>query len=296
MPPVVSLLFVGAALLLAVVMMRILDRRADLAEWRRLLALQPVRPKLFDPEMVADLPDPARRYFEQAIAPGTPLLTVAEIDMQGRFGLGGKDRPNYRPMRAREILAAPHGFVWRASLPGWTPMTGSDAGSPRRSWTRFRLFGLLPLVRLADDADHMRSAFGRCIAEALFWTPAALLPGPGVSWEGLADNKARVTVAAGPLSQSVDLSVDASGRPRSVWLMRWSNANPEKTYRLQPFGGTLSDFRVVEGFSLPFRVEAGNLFGTDDYFAFFAAEVIDIRFPGAELCVEPAGPGESDVQ
>jgi hypothetical protein len=63
--------------------------------------------------------------------------------------------------------------------------------------------------------------------------------------------------------------------------MRWSNANPEKQYRLQPFGGVLSDFREVQGYRLPFRVEAGNMFGTDDYFVFFKAEVTDIRFPGA---------------
>lgn len=287
MSPVLSLLIVASAVLLALLLLRILDRRADLAEWRRLLERQPSRPIRFEPQMVAELPEPARRYFEQAIAPGTPLLTVAEIDMQGRLGLGDKDKPNYRPMRAREVLAAPHGFVWSARLSGAMPISGSDAGSPRRSWTRFRWFGLLPLVRISDDADHARAAFGRCIAEAILWTPAALLPGPGVTWEGLSGNKARVTVSAGSLSQSVDLSMDSSGRPRSVWLMRWSNANPEKTYRLQPFGGTFSDFRAVEGFYLPFRVEAGNMFGTDDYFAFFEAEVTAIRFPGVEFCVEP---------
>jgi len=295
MPPVLIVLIVFAALLLALLLLRILDRRADMAAWRRLVALQPARPQRFDPEMVAELPDPARRYFEQAISPGALLLTVAEVDMQGRFGLGRKGRPNYRPMRAREVLAAPNGFVWRARLSGWVPISGSDAGSQQRSWTRFRLFGLLPLVRLHDDPEHARSAFGRSIAEALFWSPAALLPGPGVTWEGLAGNKARVTVSAGPFSQAVELNVDASGQPRSVWLMRWSNANPEKTYRLQPFGGTLSDFREVDGFRLPFRVEAGNMFGTEEYFPFFQAEVTAIRFPGSELCVEPADPGESDV-
>lgn len=60
--------------------------------------------------------------------------------------------------------------------------------------------------------------------------------------------------------------------------MRWSDANPEKKHRLQPFGGKLSDFREVKGFRLPSNVEAGNMFGTDDYFVFFKAELITIRF------------------
>lgn len=54
----------------------------------------------------------------------------------------------------------------------------------------------------------------------------------------------------------------------SVFL-RWSNANSDKKYRLQPFGGTLSDFREVKGYHLPFNVEAGNMIGTDDYFIFY---------------------------
>lgn len=62
--------------------------------------------------------------------------------------------------------------------------------------------------------------------------------------------------------------------------MRWSNANPEKIYRLQPFGGELSDFRDVQGFRLP--VKAGNMFGTDEYFVFFKAAVTAIRFPMPE--------------
>ena len=49
-------------------------------------------------------------------------------------------------------------------------------------------------------------------------------------------------------------------------FQRWSNANPEKVYRLQPFGAVMSDFREVGGYRLPFRVEAGNMFGTDELF------------------------------
>ncbi|MGP1356455.1 MAG: DUF6544 family protein, partial [Roseicyclus sp.] len=67
--------------------------------------------------------------------------------------------------------------------------------------------------------------------------------------------------------------------PVTVTFQRWSNANPEGVHRLQPFGGILSDFREVQGFRLPFRVEAGNMFGTEAYFPFFLADVQEIRFP-----------------
>lgn len=272
---VAAILLALVLVLLALALLLAVDRRADEAEWKRLEAFQPDAPIPFAEEMVAALPEPALRYFAYTIRPGTPLLPVAAIDMTGQFSLGTKEEPRYRPMEARQILAAPEGFVWAMHTRGGMPVSGSDTAR----WTRFRLFWLIPVARLGGDADHMRSAFGRYVAEAVFWTPAALLPGSGVTWEKVDADTARVTVRQGNLEQSVDVTVDPEGRPVKVSFLRWSNANPEKVYRLQPFGGYMSDFREVQGYRLPFRIEAGNMFGTEEYFPFFLAEVTGIRFP-----------------
>jgi hypothetical protein len=257
---------------------RAADHRADRAEMNRLLTFQPVAPAPFDPAMVADLPEPARRFLIFAIAPGTPLRTVAQIEMRGRFSLGSKEAPNYMKMRARQTLAAPHGFVWvMEGGDGHLRLSGSDSAS----WTRFWMGGILPVARIGGDEDHRRSAFGRYVAEAVFWTPAALMPGPGVTWEAAGEDVARVVVSYEGLSQSVDIRVDAEGRPIEVAFPRWSDANPERVHRIQPFGGYLSEFRKVDGFRLPTHVEAGNMFGTEDYFPFFVADVTAIRFPSA---------------
>jgi len=259
----------------ALTALRLADRNAEQAEWQRLRGCQPAHPARFDPAMTTDLPEAARRYFAYTIAPGTPLLPVAEIDMKGKFSL---KPPDYMPMEASQVLALPHGFIWKMHLIGGLPVSGSDTGS----WTRFRILGLIPVARAGGDADHTRSAFGRYVIEALFWTPAALLPGPGITWKEVNENVARVTVTKGELSQSVDITLGGDGQPVSVAMMRWSNANPQKKYRLQPFGGVLSDFRNVSGYRLPFRVEGGNMFGTVDYFPFYKAEVTAIRFPGGQ--------------
>lgn len=251
------------------------DRRADRAEMDRLIATQPSEPERFSLEMVADLPEPARRFFAFAIAEGTPLATVALIEMEGRFGMGDKADPGYLPMRAKQVLAAPEGFVWAMTSGGAMRMAGSDSGT----WTRFWLFGLAPVARFGGNADHARSAFGRYVAEAVFWTPAAVLPGPNVIWEPVSENVARFAMRRGELEQSVEVTVDAEGRPQHVSFMRWSDANPDKVHRLQPFGGYLSEFRDFGGFTLPTHVEAGNMFETDDYFPFFIADITDVTFP-----------------
>ena len=273
------ILIISVFAILLLVAVRLWDERADQAEWTRLATSQLKNPVSYDPVMVADLPEPAQRFFNFAIMPGTPLLTVAEIAMGGEFSLGTRDKPNYKPMYASQILAAPTGFVWKVKMPGIVPVSGSDTGS----WTRFRILGLIPVARMGGDRNHARAAYGRYVAEAVFWTPAALLPGPGVVWEALTQDTARVTMTHNDLSQAVDITVDAEGRPVEVCFMRWSNANPEKQYRLQPFGGQLSDFREVQGFSVPFNVKAGNMFGTDEQFIFFKASVNAVRFLASEL-------------
>lgn len=259
----------------ALLSLRLVDARAEQVEWARLAGLQPKSPAKYDPKMVANLPEPAQRFFNFAIAPGTPLWSVVEIKMGGKFSLRTRDTPNYRSMEASQILASPHGFVWRLNLPGTIPVSGSDSGN----WTRFRILGLFPVARMGGEPDHAQSAYGRHVAESVFWTPAAVLPGPGVVWEGVDSNSARVTVSRGAFSQKVNVKVKADGQPVEVSFSRWSNANSDKEYRFQPFGGSLSDFREAQGYCLPFTVEAGNMFNTDEYFVFYRAEVSEIRFP-----------------
>jgi hypothetical protein len=271
----VGLAVLCGLVLVGLAVLRILDRRAEAREWRRLAGLQPFAPAHFSAALVADIPEQARRYFLHAIAPGTPLLPVTQIAMSGQFSLGTQARPDYRPMTARQILAAPDGFVWAMRTRGGMPLSGSDTGR----WTRFRIFGLIPVARLGGTRDHARAAFGRFVAEAVIWAPASLLPRPGVRWEATGRDTARVTVGRGELCQSVDVRLDAVGRPVEVHFERWSDANSERQYRLQPFGAVMSDFRDVEGYCLPFHVEAGNMFGTPAYYPFFLADVEEIRFP-----------------
>lgn len=273
------ILLAMAALLVAVRVWRWLDKIKDKAVWRQLEALQPAKPRTFEPSMVDGLPEPARRYFLFTIRPGTRLRTVCRISMRGQFGLGTKAAPNYLPMQAEQVLASPDGFIWKLKADkGLFRITGSDAAIGNTSWSRFWLAGIIPVARAGGTPDHARSAFGRHVAEAVFWTPAALLPQEGVVWEAVDDTTVRVTVRSGGMEQTVQVTVDDAGRPVKVGFPRWSDANPDKTFRLQPFGGYLSNFREFDGFTLPTRIEAGNFFEQEDYFPFFLIDVTGISF------------------
>ncbi|WP_234274396.1 DUF6544 family protein [Billgrantia zhangzhouensis] len=83
----------------------------------------------------------------------------------------------------------------------------------------------------------------------------------------------RAIITRGSLEQAIEIAVTQDGQPRWVQFQRWSNANPEKAWRLQPFGGYLDDFQNFEGFTLPTKVEAGNHFGIEAYCPFIRVRV-----------------------
>ncbi len=265
------------ALVLVVVLAgwRELDRRADEAVWRKLAATVGPASETFDPNSIADLPEPARRYFQYIIQPGARLHRAVEIEMAGQLGLGTRTEPNYRPMNAQQILAPPYGLLWRPKV---GPLSGSDAATPATSWTRFWLFGLVPIVRAGGNEDHHRSAFGRVVAEAAIWAPASLLPSESVEWQPLDSHRARAIVTFGRFEQAVEIAVADDGQPTRVVIQRWSNENAEKTFREQPFGGDLSAFRDFDGYRLPTVVDGGNHIGTELYFPFYKAKVTSLRF------------------
>ncbi|MGD1887553.1 MAG: DUF6544 family protein [Cohaesibacteraceae bacterium] len=255
------------------------DKRAENVIMDALIASALTNLPLFDHAMIADLPEPARRFLTFAIAPGTPLYRVVDLQMEGRLSNGTAHQPNWMAMQARQVLALPEGFVWQvAARRGPVRLVGSDAAHSDGSWTRFWLAGLAPVVRAGLNDDHARSSFGRYGSEAIFWLPTTLMPGPGVHWEELGPDSARVTLEAHGFEQAFDIHLNEEGAPAHVVFQRWSDANPDKRFQLQPFGGEPSVFQTFDGVTIPTRVDGGNFFGTPDYFPFYQVRITAVRF------------------
>jgi len=274
-----SVAVLAAVMLAALGYVRWSDLRGDyLAEARLEDGPPAVRPQIFSPDMLDGLPDNVRRYFLASIAPGTLLRTRVALSMTGTFSLGTREAPKVWSMTAREVLAAPSQFIWRPQLrAGPFSMAGSDGLLDGRAWTRFWLAPLLPVARVKDSPDQRRAAATRALLESI-WAPAGLLPQAGAQWRAIDAQHAEVSITRGGEQVTAVFAFSDEGFPAAVSAQRWTDANPDRVFRWQPFGARLANWRDVEGFAIPTDVVVSNQFGGTEEFPFFSAHVEEAHF------------------
>jgi len=236
------------------------DRHVDTI-WRALEDV-PGDERLFNEGMVADLPDPARRYFLHAIEPGTRLATRVH------FGYSGELKPGegmpWLALAAEQIVAKERGFVWKATAQkGPLIATAADYYLDGAGRMRVALFGLLPMIS-ASGPDISRSALGRLLIEGVL-LPPALLPGPNLRIEGVDGSRFRVVATLHGYTTPVTITVDPDGRPTEVTMDRWGNQTEDRGFQPIPYGGRIQGERTFSGYTVPGKIDIGWWYGTDRY-------------------------------
>ncbi len=274
------LLSVGVPLLAAGGAVGLLAARArhEAAASRLWHALeQPPGPGSFDSAMVEGLPEPACRYFLHALGPGTPLARSVTLRMHGGLRL----RPDAPPlaMSADQILAPPHGFVWRARVArGPLRMNGFDRHGWGAGELRWWAWGLIPAVHGAGE-DVSRSAAGRLGLESVL-LPPALLPHRGVEWRAVDAVRAvaRIVIDGGEAVE-VTIEVAADGRLLRASGPRWREDAGDGAPGYVPFAAEFtSEERSFGGVTIPTRLRAGWRLGEPGVEPFFEATIDDATF------------------
>lgn len=219
--------------------------------WLHLAA--PGTPAVFDPAMLGDLPEPARRWLAHSIAPRTPLWQAVELSMRGHIRIG-----RWHPFTAVQVLAPPHGYIWAATVRmAGLPLTGYDRLTAGSGEMRWRLLRLVP-VMTADGADITRSACGRLAAEI------ALIPTvfTRAAWASGSDpGTATATWRFGEDTETVRLRVGDDGRLAEATLNRWGNPG-DSPFGRYPFGMSADAEAPFSGVTIPTRFRAGWWWGT----------------------------------
>jgi hypothetical protein len=242
------------------------------ADWHRLAEGSGQRRDRFTAELIAGLPEPARRWLTHAITPRAELAQSIELTMRGEIRLG-----SWRQFTARQILTPPTGFIWAATARvAGLQVTGFDRYSFGSGEMRWRLLGLIP-VMTGSGADVTRSAGGRLAAEGIVLLPTAFRR---PSWTaGPSPDTAVATWHIGDQDEAVHLRIGADGRLLEVLLQRWGNPGGQP-YGRYPFGVMVQAERTFAGVTIPSSLTAGWWWGTDrqQEGEFFRAQITAASF------------------
>lgn len=225
-------------------------------EWtvlRERLATVKVGPA-FDPDRLAELPEPVARYLAFSIAPGTPLARAAVLTMRGSIKIG-----RWLPFRARQLLAPTIGSVWEARVAG--VIAGSDRYVNGAGGMDWRLLHFVRLVHAEGD-DVTRSAAARAAGESV-WVPTALVDCPDAAWSASRDDHISVELTLDGHRVVLEHEIDATGRLRSSRFSRWGDPERNGEWGLHPFGVEVTSTDTFDGVTIPSGGEVGWYHGTD---------------------------------
>jgi uncharacterized protein DUF6544 len=219
-------------------------------DWERLATASP-EPDRFDPAMVAELPDPARRWLTHVIAPGTVLRHSVVLAQHGEIRLG-----SWRTFHATQVLAPLKGFVWAVTTRVMgIPIAGFDRFTHGEGQMRHRWWGRVPLVS-AGGADITRSAAGRLASELVLVPAVGLAEEVRWRWRQVDRQQATVRLRVGGEIHPVTLTVDGSGALQRLTVSRWARLGGGP-FRWHPFTVVVDEESSFDGYTIPTRLTAG---------------------------------------
>ena len=230
---------------------------------------------VFSPDKFSHLPEPAKRYLEHAIAPGTKIAAAVRLKMHGEIKL-----KKWIPFTAEQVICWEHGLIWSATawMNGFLPIVGSDRVIDGIGAMQWKLLGLFP-VMTASGTDLTRSGIGRLQAESV-WLPSVFY-GDDVSWTStessdLDSNLHSSFVVQGERAE-LDFTIDQTGRLKTAKLPRWGNPDGAEFHYVD-FGGIFEEEGTFGGYTIPTRLRIGWYFGTNRFESegeFFRATIDD---------------------
>jgi hypothetical protein len=272
MLPAVLTFLLGVSGLAFYLLLRI-RRRASDVEQRRVfnaLVLPNVAGESFDRNQSATLPGPAARYLNRAIAKGTPLSRMVDLDLVGRVRSGPDD--DWLSFEARERVRAGYGFLWQARMEsiGRLRVEGADYFLDGEGRSEYFLAEIFPTVK-GRGTDVTRSAAGHLLIESI-WLPASLLPTKGARWQAEDNRRTVVRFAGHPDSSALNLTVADDGALEEVSMMRHQLGKSGHA-GLASFGYRIEEEACFGGYTIPGRITASWHMGTDDAFEFLEMRV-----------------------
>jgi hypothetical protein len=213
-----------------------------------------IKPHIYDPKEIEDLPAPVQRFFRTVLKDGQAIVAAVKLSQQGQFNMS-ETEAKWSPFTATQLVITQHpGFDWDARIqmaPGLKAFV-HDTYLLGEGNLQASLLGLFTLAKMYDTPELNQGELLRFFAEAT-WYPTALLPSQGVHWEAIDDTSARATLTDGATTVSLVFQFNAEGAIATI--------RAEARYRdkltAMPWCGRFWNYSVRNGMLIPLEGEVG---------------------------------------
>ena len=224
---------------------------------------------------ISGYPEPVQRYLRYAVRDSLKTISFARLRHEGEFK--PDEDKEWLPIKGEEyfIVSRP-GFIWFAKVK-MTPFLWIAARDTYFKEQGNMLIKLLSSVTIQDErgTELTQAALLRYVAEC-FWLPTAFLNDEHFSWRPVDENAADVTIADGDVRGTIRVFVNEHGEITKIYSGDRHMTVDGRQVKTG-WSGYCRDYRVVDGFAVPFGVEVEwNLSGRDYKYARF--RVTDIEF------------------
>lgn len=218
----------------------------------------PISEQIFNSESLTNLPETARLYLKQAIAPGAKLASAVRLWMHGEIKLGQK----WHHFKGEEVICWNRGMIWRATT--WMqglPIWGADRLVDGVCDVQWKILGLFPVMQ-ASGPDVTRSGTGRMQAESV-WLPSVLC-NPDIAWTALDSAHVRANFTALGEQAELVLEIDRFGGLERVKFLRWGNPEGGEHHYVD-FGGVVEAEGTFGDYTIPTRLRLGWFFDSERF-------------------------------
>ena len=211
----------------------------------------PSRAGLVTEEMLADLPEPVRRYLRCTGVVGKPFPGTIRLRQKGKMR-PAPGRP-WVPVDAEECYSVqPPGFVWSgtARVGSFPVVRARDMYTEGKGRMLVKVASLWPVVDASGEQVD-QAAMMRYLSE-MIWFPAAFLAG-NISFEPVDDCSARVTLTDHGRTATGTLVFDQQGRLTDFVARRYRTADASSP---ETWSTPITGYGEFEGLLLPARGKA----------------------------------------
>ena len=211
----------------------------------------PGRAGVVTEEMLADLPDPVRRYLRYTGVAGRPFPGTIRLRQEGMMRAGPGQL--WVPLDAEEHYSVqPPGFVWAGTLrAGALPVARArDMYAEGEGRMLVKVASLWPVVN-ASGAQMNQGEMMRYLNE-MIWFPAAFLAG-NISFQAVDDSTAQVTLTDHGRTATATMFFDTQGRLTDFVAQRYRAPDASSP---DTWSTPITGYGEFEGLRLPARAKA----------------------------------------